>query len=156
MNQQIRIWMYKNSYLRFSSQEFSLEKLSESIHLTNHAVQKKYTNDGERDLRLPTQNMWTLLEFQKYLSTIEKAGVWDEKIYPGMTKNIRAIIIASLDETEFDRNTFQLYGADFMIDEDFEPVLIEINASPDLNPSTDVTKQICADVLEDTIKGCSG
>lgn len=50
-------------------------------------------------------------------------------------------------------NTFELYGADFMISDDFTPWLIEINSSPDLSPSTSVTARMCPQVLEDLIKG---
>lgn len=40
-----------------------------------------------------------------------------------------------------------------MISEDFYPWLIEINASPDLAPSTSVTARMCPQAVEDTIKG---
>ena len=55
--QPLVIWMYKESYLRFSSQEYDLVNFHESVHLTNHAVQKRYVN-GKRDERLPRENMW--------------------------------------------------------------------------------------------------
>lgn len=52
-------------------------------------------------------------------------------------------------------NTYELYGADFILAEDFTPWLLEINSSPDLSPSTSVTAKMCPQVLEDLIKGSS-
>lgn len=50
-------------------------------------------------------------------------------------------------------NTFELFGADFMICENYYPWLIEINSSPDLGNTTSVTARMCPQCLEDTIKG---
>lgn len=69
--QPLVIWMYKESYLRFSSQEYDLVNFHESVHLTNHAVQKRYVN-GKRDEKLPNENMWDCHTFQAYLRQIGK------------------------------------------------------------------------------------
>jgi tubulin monoglycylase TTLL3/8 len=153
--QPLQIWCYKECYLRFSSQKYNLLNYHESVHLTNYAIQKKYTNESSRDSRLPSENMWDCLTFQSYLRQIGKADLWTDQIYPGMQKAIIGTMLAcqdSMDSTK-NTNTFELYGADFMIDEEFQPWLIEINASPDLAPSTSVTARMCPQAIEDTIKG---
>ncbi|CAO1389188.1 unnamed protein product [Diamesa serratosioi] len=142
--QPLVVWFYKESYLRFSSQQYNLSNYHESVHLTNHAIQKKYSN-GVRDDRLPQENMWDCQTFQAYLRQIGKFEMWNDRIYPGT-------MLACQENMDRRQNTFELYGADFMITEDFCPWLIEINASPDLAPSTSVTARLCPQAVEDTIK----
>ena len=48
--------------------------------------------------------------------------------------------------------SFELYGADFMLDEDLNPLLIEINQGPTLSISTAVTKDLVEQMLEDICK----
>ncbi|XP_059617744.1 tubulin glycylase 3A-like [Phlebotomus argentipes] len=149
--QPLVIWMYKESYLRFSSQEYNLLNYHESVHLTNHAIQKKYVN-GQRDERLPQENMWDCHTFQAYLRMIGKLELWSERIYPGMQRAIIGSMLASQDNMDRRPNTFELFGADFMVSEDFYPWLIEINSSPDLGSTTSVTARLCPQCLEDTVK----
>lgn len=70
-----------------------------------------------------------------------------------MKKNVLSVVAASLDGMKMERNMFELYGADFMVTENFRTMLIEINSSPDLSSSTEVTEIICPAVLEDLVKG---
>lgn len=144
--------MYKESYLRFSSQQFDLNSYHESIHLTNHAIQKKYSNCS-RDERLPQENMWDCFTFQTYLRQIGQMKMWNERIYPGMQKAIVGTMLASQEHMDRRSHSFELFGADFMITEDFYPWLIEINSSPDLGATTSVTARLCPQCLEDILKG---
>ncbi|XP_017777507.1 PREDICTED: tubulin glycylase 3A-like [Nicrophorus vespilloides] len=147
----LTIWIYKECYLRFSSQTYNLRKLHESIHLTNNSVQSKYHN-GNRDPGLPAHNMWFLREFKEHLTNLGYPHVYDDIIFPGIKECITAAVLATQDQIYRTSKAFELHGADFMITEDFIPWLIEINSKPALNPSTAVTSKLCPAVLEDVIK----
>ncbi|EDW02891.1 tubulin glycylase 3B [Drosophila grimshawi] len=149
---QVTIWTYRDCYLRFSSQEFTLDDLRESIHLTNNSVQKRYKNKLNRDSRLPKHNMWSLEQFKGHLRQVGAPDNTWTKIYNGIKQNLVAVVLASLDETELVPNAFELYGCDFMLDERYNPILIEINSTPDLSASTEVTARICPLVLKDCIR----
>ncbi|XP_063358819.1 tubulin glycylase 3A-like [Cydia amplana] len=146
------IWMYKDCYLKFSTQKYNLKNYHESIHLTNNAVQKKYTNCENRHEDLPRTNMWDSDTFKSYLQKSGKENVWDNIIYPGMKKAITSIVLGCQDSLIPCKNRFELYGCDFMLDKEYKPWLIEINSCPDLHPTTPVTAKICPAAIRDIIK----
>ncbi|XP_038217575.1 tubulin glycylase 3A-like [Zerene cesonia] len=146
------VWMYKDCYLKFSSQKYSLKNYHESIHLTNNAVQRRYTNCKGRHSELPSNNMWDLEKYKNYLDNIGKDKVWDNIIYPGMKKSIIGIMLSCQDTLSVCKNRFELYGCDFILDKEYKPWLIEINSCPDLNSTTQVTGKICPAVVSDIIK----
>lgn len=150
MTENVNIWMYKDCYLRFSSQEFTLDSFYNSIHLTNNSIQKHCKN-GKRSVNLPTHNMWSLSDFKAFLHQNGHGNQWPS-IYEGMKKCAVAIVQASLVETEIYQNSFEIYGCDFMLNEKYEPYLIEVNSSPDMSASTVVTRRICPMALEDLLK----
>ncbi|XP_050309335.1 tubulin monoglycylase TTLL3-like [Anthonomus grandis grandis] len=148
----LTIWLYKVCYLRFSSQTYNLRKLHESIHLTNNSVQAKYMQKNTRDPLLPSYGMWDSKQFKNYLSDIGFPEIFDTVIYPGMKQCITGAMIAHRDKIDRRKCCFELYGADFMLAENFEPWLLEINSNPALHASTPVTARLCPEVLEDVIK----
>lgn len=147
----LTIWMWKVCYLRFSSQTYNLKKLHESIHLTNNSIQCRYKN-ANRNGNLPDFNMWDSIEFEKYLESMGYPNSYKNIIYPGMRQCVVAAVLLNQEGICTRKNSFELYGADFMLTEDFKPWLIEINSRPALYPSTPVTARLCPQVLEDVIK----
>ncbi|XP_050591157.1 tubulin glycylase 3A-like isoform X2 [Bombus affinis] len=150
--QPLTLWIYKESYLRFCSQKFSLTDFHESIHLCNHAIQCKYTNCGDRNAALPSDNMWDATTFKEFLKSQGHDKAWDDIIYPGMKQGLVGSLLASQEAMDRRKNSFELYGADFMVMDDFSVWLIEINSHPDMSYSSKVTTRLCRQVLEDTIK----
>ena len=72
-----------------------------------------------------------------------------------MKQGILGILRASQDiaEIPYRKNCFEVYGADFLLSEDFTPWLIEINMSPCLDKTSKVTEEMCPRCLEDCVKG---
>lgn len=146
------IWFYRDCYFKLSGRDYNLNNTNEQIHITNHTVQKKYVPDKSRSPLLPNHNMLTLEEFLEYLKKIEKEEMWYGRIHPGMINCIRSIVRASFDDITYVKNNYELYGADFMINHDFQPILIEVNAVPDLRHSTESTKKVNTALVQDLVK----
>jgi tubulin monoglycylase TTLL3/8 len=122
--------------------------------LCNYSIQKNYKNSTERHAELPEENMWTNQEFiDKYLARIGKKNAWEDSIYPAFKNSILCAMLSIQDLVENRKNSFELYGADFMITEDLKPWLIEINCSPTMARSTEITTMLCDNVLDDICKG---
>uniref|UniRef100_A0A0K8SXX0 Tubulin glycylase 3A n=1 Tax=Lygus hesperus TaxID=30085 RepID=A0A0K8SXX0_LYGHE len=145
------IYLYDICYLRFCSREFSLLNLHESIHLSNNSVQCRYSNMTTRNSELPSDNMWDSDTFVNYLRSRKEDDKWYAITLPGIRKGITGAFLASQDMLTHRNNSFNLYGADFMLTEDFVPWLIEINNGPCLRPTTSVTTRLCPMVIQDTI-----
>ncbi|XP_027849820.2 tubulin glycylase 3A-like isoform X1 [Aphis gossypii] len=146
----MQIWMYKEGYVRFCSKKFTVQDLCEEVHLSNVRVQsinRKYRVHG-----VPEECMWDFAQFKEYLKSIEKGDKWHTSIYPTICETISTILIKSFKQNIGKTFAFQLFGADFILTEHFEPWLIEINSNPGLNPTTSIIARIATMLLKDIIK----
>ncbi|XP_041433698.1 tubulin monoglycylase TTLL3 [Xenopus laevis] len=148
----LTIWYYKENYICMSSQPFNLENLDNSIHLCNRPVQMQFKNCPTRHPELPEDNVWSNRKLQEYLCMIGAENVWEDVMVPGIKKIIYQTMQVSQNKVTHRKNSFDIYGADFMFSENFNPWLIEINSRPDMSSPTAVTGVIFKSILEDTIK----
>lgn len=98
-------------------------------------------------------NMWSVARFKEHLEEVMASGNhWEEKIVPQMKDIVRHTTMAAQGDMRARKNSFALYGYDFMIDEGLGVWLLEVNASPTMEPSTDITLRMCREVQEDIVK----
>ncbi|NXA76556.1 TTLL3 monoglycylase, partial [Thryothorus ludovicianus] len=148
----LTVWFYQDCYLRFCSRPFSLCYLERARHLCNVSVQKWYKTSPDQDPRVPADKIWSNNQFQEYLAQLGKADAWHQVLVPGMKAAILNALRSAQDKVVFRKGSFELYGADFLVGEDCQPWLLEINSCPTMSPSSAVTRQLCANVQRDTLR----
>ncbi|OCT90020.1 hypothetical protein XELAEV_18018635mg [Xenopus laevis] len=148
----LTIWFYKDSFLRFSTRRFTLESLDTSIHLCNNSVQRNLSIARNCHPDVPGDKMWHSDRFKEYLRTIGKEHVWDSVIIPGMKKALIHAMQVSQGQSDYRKNSFDIFGADFMFGEDFQPWLLEINLKPDLFKYTAAMEKLVPFMYEDLLR----
>ncbi|NXF14903.1 TTLL3 monoglycylase, partial [Rhodinocichla rosea] len=147
----LTVWFYQDCYLRFCSRPFSLHQLERARHLCNVSVQKWYKTSPDQDPRVPPDKIWSNKQFQEYLAQVGQADAWHKVLVPGMKAAILNALRSARDRVRFCKGNFELYGADFVVGENLQPWLLEINSCPTMSPSSTVTRQLCANVQRDTL-----
>ncbi|NWT00873.1 TTLL3 monoglycylase, partial [Mionectes macconnelli] len=148
----LTVWFYQDCYLRFCSRPFSLRHLELSRHLCNVSVQKQYKTSPHQDPRLPPSRVWSSRQFQAYLARLGRADTWHQVMVPGMKAAILNSLRCAQGHMGFRKGSFELFGADFLVGEDCQPWLLEINSCPTMSPSSAVTRRLCANVQRDTLR----
>jgi len=149
---QLSIWMYKRSYVRFATTRFTLDRLDRQTHLTNNAIQRNFDFDDDVHEDIPDEKMWFSEDFDNYLQELGHGNIWEEQIVPEFRRILIDTCLSSQDSSESRKNTFEIYGADFMLDAQLNPWLIEINQGPTMATSTTVSNELVSLFIEDLCK----
>lgn len=137
-----------NIIFRFATTKFTLERLDTQTHLTNNAIQKNLEMDEDIVDDVPDDKMWFSEDLDQYLKDCGYGAVWDKKIVPGMRRILTESCLSGQDAAEPRKNSFEIYGADFMLDELLNPWLIEINQGPTMSTSTTVTNELVQEMTD--------
>lgn len=137
-----RVYFYEESYLRFCMDDFSLDNIhNRFVHLTNNSVQKH--NKAKK--AMIEDSMWEMDRFAKHLGPDK---------WQAIQQKIKNIVVWSIKACEghvtAKKGSCEMVGFDFMIDDQLNPWLIEINMSPSMDSSTPVTSKLVKMVQRDT------
>ena len=116
----LSIYFYNSCYCRICQEAYSLESLESIKHLANYSVQKSVAKTA-------SDTVWNLSQLVNHLTTVNAS--WTE-----ILKKIHFIIINTLqavaDNIDSRTGCFELYGFDIILDDTFQPWLLEVNLSP--------------------------
>jgi tubulin monoglycylase TTLL3/8 len=130
----LTIWLYDECYLRFSAEDYDRERLDNVyVHLTNNSIVKNsdlFHNSAFDGC------MWPLHSFQEHLAEHYDPRAWSDRILPRMKEAVTWSLATTSDVVPNRAKSFELFGYDFMLDEDLEVWLIEVNTSPAMDYST--------------------
>ncbi|KRX01880.1 hypothetical protein PPERSA_05719 [Pseudocohnilembus persalinus] len=148
----LTVWIYQEFYVRFSAVDYSKEATDLSnkfLHLCNNSISAK--NKG-CDQIVGHGNMWYQKDLKNYLLEQEGEDIFSDKIYPNIKQAIIHTLECVQDQMEGKKNSIELFGYDFMLDDQYNSWLLECNSSPAMDYSTEVTEKLVKQQLEDTIK----
>jgi len=150
----LTVYFYKDCYLRFSSTPFDLTDLRSDEatyrHLCNNSIQHNGDKFGQDAWNEAC--MWDSDQFKDYLEKEGKPDAWKDLIYPQMMDIAVKISKCCQEEVIQRKNTFELFGADFILDENMRPWCIEVNSSPSMDTSTPATAKVVGSALSDMLK----
>jgi hypothetical protein len=129
VTQNLELYFYEEGYLRTSCMEFTMDNVEDrNIHLTNWAVQKKCESYGDFE----DANQMDFTQFQAYLDEHYAADNvnFKEQLLPQMKELVKNSFLSSEKSLNINNRKycFELFGYDFMIDQDYRVWLIEVPA----------------------------
>ena len=145
--------LYQPGYVRMSLNSYTTENFAKDkiTHLTNNSVQKNhpdYKNLKEKSIISIDNLVESIISLGKLQSKEEYAVKVDKKI-----QEIMALIFTVIkDKLDRKFGCFELFGFDFLLDDNLNPYLIEINTNPAIYTDTQVQKDLLPKLVEDIVK----
>ncbi|XP_043368325.1 tubulin--tyrosine ligase isoform X2 [Dermochelys coriacea] len=130
VDHQYNIYLYREGVLRTSSEPYnSVNFQDKTCHLTNHCIQKEYSkNYGKYE----EGNEMFFEEFNQYLMSSLNITL-ESSLLLQIKQIIRSCLMCiepAISTKHLHYQSFQLFGFDFMVDEELKVWLIEVNGAP--------------------------
>ena len=146
----LNVFFCREGHLKASSFIYDINNINKFIHITNHSFQKKsnkfeqfeYGNEISynefknflKEEGVPLENFDKIIKKMKFLVKLSFKAVGEKLI---KTPNVLS---------------FELFGYDFIIDNEFNPWILEINNNPGLSISSPVIEKIIPRMMDDAFR----
>ena len=140
-------YLFKEGHFKASSVPFDINNQNPYIHLTNYSVQK-YNQNFEK---FEKGNEISFTDFE--ISVNNKI-----KVRKDLLPKIKEIILYTIKSVKYKINKFdkklcfEIFGYDFMFDNDYKPYLLEINTNPGLEISSPIIEMLIPRLIDDAFK----
>ena len=150
-NRENEVYIFKEGHLKATSLKYNPDSKDLFVHLTNYSVQKHNIFFS----KLEIGNEIPFYEFQNELDRKKSGKNFKKDIYPKIVKIIRitggAAIQGKMNFMNV-KNCFEIFGYDFILDENYNPFLLEINTNPGLEISSPLINQLLPRMIDDAFK----
>ena len=148
----MKVYFFKEGHLKTCSIPYEIESKDSYTHITNYSFQKynEYFQKYEKGNEVP------FYEFQKFID--EQYPEKNYKLNINLYSQIKEIISISMKSVKDKLNKncnsyqFEIFGYDFMLDENFNLFLIEVNTNPGLEESSPWIEIIVPRMLDDALR----
>ena len=152
VTQNLKVYFFKEGHLKTCSIAFDINSKNAYTHITNYSFQKynEYFQKYEKGNEVP------FYEFQKFID--EEYPEKNYKVKIDLYSQIKEIVSISMKSVkeQIDKNNnsyqFEIFGYDFMLDENFNLFLIEVNTNPGLEESSPWIQIIVPRMLDDALR----
>lgn len=143
-------YVCKEGHLKATCDIYDLSSDDPYIHLTNYSVQKHNSNFS----KIEVGNEISFESFQNELDKRETKINFRKDIYPKICNIIK--ITEGAVRSKFisygNKNSFEIFGYDFLIDSKYMPYLIEVNTNPGFEESSPLIKMIIPRMIDDALR----
>lgn len=154
---------YHDGFLRVSLLEYDASKKEKGMHLTNTAQSLKVIEQavisGMNETELMDFQMWNYTRLVDYLISegrIESRAWIDEYLRPAFMNAMQHLIRMTQARFHKHYGTWELFGADFMLDQDLNLWFIECNSGPALKASNKEKEVFLLSMMRDQYEITTG
>lgn len=146
-------------YARLSLEDYNTEnfgkndKFDKSTHLTNASVQKFHPKFKEqKEKTIFSMDMARDYSLKEAPDVVKSAEHFNQKVVQKCDEICRLLFESVKDKLERKYGCFEVFGLDFLLDDNLDPQLLEINTNPALFTDTQVQKEMLPKLADDIIK----